>query len=86
MWRASEVVIDYDLSILSHLDTCNYEKQIHKRKLARVIGTFNLAEITSAKIDDGRLSLDEGDMAIVLVWSECNLHMCSSYLKVFCIG
>ena len=28
MWRASEVVIDYDLSIASHLDICNYEKQI----------------------------------------------------------
>ena len=28
MWRASEVVIDYDLSIASHLDRCNYEKQI----------------------------------------------------------
>ena len=28
MWRASEVVIDYDLSISSHLDRCNYEKQI----------------------------------------------------------
>ena len=28
MWRASEVVIGYDLSIASHLDRCNYEKQI----------------------------------------------------------
>ena len=28
MWRASEVVILYDLSIASHLDRCNYEKQI----------------------------------------------------------
>ena len=28
MWRASEVVIDYDLSIASHLYRCNYEKQI----------------------------------------------------------
>ena len=28
MWRASEVVIDYDLSIASHLNKCNYEKQI----------------------------------------------------------
>ena len=28
IWRASEVVIDYDLSISSHLNTCNYEKQI----------------------------------------------------------
>ena len=28
MWRASKVGIDYDLSIASHLDRCNYEKQI----------------------------------------------------------
>ena len=28
MWRASEGVIDYALSIASHLDICNYEKQI----------------------------------------------------------
>ena len=28
MWRASEVVIDYDLSIASHLNRCNYIKQI----------------------------------------------------------
>ena len=28
MWRASEVVFDYGLSIASHLDRCNYEKQI----------------------------------------------------------
>ena len=28
MRRASEVVIDYDLSIASHLNRCNYEKQI----------------------------------------------------------
>ena len=25
MWRACEVGIDYDLSIASHLDRCNYE-------------------------------------------------------------
>ena len=28
MWRASEVVIDYDLSTASHLDRCNDKKQI----------------------------------------------------------
>ena len=28
MWRASEVVNDYDLSIVSHLDPCNDEKRI----------------------------------------------------------
>ena len=39
-----------------------------------MIGTFNLAENTSAKTDDGRFCLDEADMAIVLVWSECDLH------------
>ena len=43
-------------------------------KLASVIGTINLAEITSAKTDDGRFLLDEADMTIVLVWSECGLH------------
>ena len=46
----------------------------NERKLASVIGTFNLAEITSVKTDDGRFRLDESDMAIVLVWSECDLH------------
>ena len=46
----------------------------NKRKLASVIGTFNLAEITSVKTDDGRFHLDEADMAILLVWSECDLH------------
>ena len=28
MWRASDVVVAYDLSIASHLDRCNDEKQI----------------------------------------------------------
>ena len=28
MWRASEVVNDYDLSIARHLDRCKYEKHI----------------------------------------------------------
>ena len=28
MRRASELVIDYDLSVSSHIDRCNYEKQI----------------------------------------------------------
>ena len=28
MWQASEIVIDYDLYIASHLDRCNYKKQI----------------------------------------------------------
>ena len=45
-----------------------------KRKLASVIGTFNLAEITSVKTDDGRFRLDEAVRAIVLVRSECDLH------------
>ena len=43
-------------------------------KNASVIGTFNLAEITSVKSDDGRFRLDKADMAIVLVRSECGLH------------
>ena len=46
----------------------------NKQKLASVIGTCNLAEITLVKTDDGRFCLDEDDMAIVLVWSECDLH------------
>ena len=47
-----------------------------KRKLASVIGTFNLADITSVKTEDGRFCLDEADMklAIELVWSVCDLH------------
>ena len=47
----------------------------NKLKLAIVIGTFNLHEITSVKTDVGRFCLDEADMAIVLVWSECDLHI-----------
>ena len=45
----------------------------NKRKLASVIGTFNLAEMTSVRTDDGRIRLIEADRAIVLVWSECDL-------------
>ena len=30
MWRVSEVVIDYDLSIASHLDRCNNENPINE--------------------------------------------------------
>ena len=74
MWRASEVVIDYDLSIISHLDRTIVKSKSNKQKLASVKGTFNLVEITSAKTVDGRLCLDEAYMAIVLVWSECDLH------------
>ena len=50
------------------------ESKSNKRKLASVIGTFNLVEITSVKTDDGRFRLDKVDMTIVLVWSECDLH------------
>ena len=46
----------------------------NKQKLASVIGTFYLAEITSVKTDGGRFRLDEDDKTIVLVWSECDLH------------
>ena len=46
----------------------------NKQKLASVINTFNLAEITSVKTDDGRFRADEADMVNVLVWSECDLH------------
>ena len=41
---------------------------------ASMIGTYNLADITTVKTDDGRFRLDEGDMSIVLVWSECDMH------------
>ena len=37
-----------------------------------MIGTFNLAKVTSVKTDDGRFRLDEADMTIALVWSECD--------------
>ena len=46
----------------------------NKGKLASVIGTFDLAEITLMKTDAGRFRLDKVDMTIVLVWSECVLH------------
>ena len=36
-WRASEVDIDYDLSIASHLNGCNYEKQIQQDKFDEFI-------------------------------------------------
>ena len=70
MWLASEVVIDYDLSIASHLDRCNYEKQVQLTKTCQC----DLDEITSAKTYDGRFRLNEAEMAIMLVWSECDLH------------
>ena len=46
----------------------------NKQNFASVIGTFNLAEITSVKTDDGNFHLHEADMTIVLVWSEYGLH------------
>ena len=46
----------------------------NKQKFASVIGTFNLAEISSVKTDGGRFHLLEADMTIVLVWSEYDLH------------
>ena len=46
----------------------------NKQKFASVIGTFNLAEISSVKTDVGRFNLNEADMTIVLVWSEYDLH------------
>ena len=50
------------------------ESKSNKRKLASVIGTFNLVETTSVKTNDGRFRLHEADMTSVLVWSECDLH------------
>ena len=46
----------------------------NKRKLASVIGALNLAEITSVKTDDCRFRFNEADIAIMLVWSVCDLH------------
>ena len=46
----------------------------NKHKFAGVIGTFNLAEITSVKTDDEICHLHKTDMTIVLVWSEYELH------------
>ena len=37
------------------------------------ICTFNIAEITLVKTDDGRFHVHEADMTILLVWSECDL-------------
>ena len=66
MWRASEGVIDYHLSITSHLDRCNYEKQIQQAKTCQCYRYFQVPiEITSVKTDDGRFLLDEADMTIV---------------------
>ena len=48
------------------------KNESNKQKLASLIGALNLAEILSVKTDDGRFRLDEGDMRIVLVWSECD--------------
>ena len=38
-----------------------------------MIGSSNLAEVTSVKTDDGRFRLDEADMTLAFVWSECDL-------------
>ena len=46
----------------------------NKQKFASVIGTFNPAEMTSGKTDDGTFRLDEADMTLVLIWSEYDLH------------
>ena len=59
----------------------------NKRKLESMIGTFNLAEITSVKTDDGRILLDEADMvncaSLVRVGPAYLTQMC---LSDFCIG
>ena len=46
----------------------------NEQKFASVIGTFNLAEITSVKTDGGIFHLHEADFTIVLVWSEYGLQ------------
>ena len=63
MWRASEVVIDYDLCCKSSAqERCDHEK----RKLASVLGTFNLGETTTVeKGDDCIFRHDEADVTMV---------------------
>ena len=68
MRRASEVVIDYELSITSHLpkrDAITKSKN-NKRRLASVLSTFNLGENTTLETqDDGTFGHDEADVTMI---------------------
>ena len=54
MWRASEVVINYDLSIEIHLPKRDaiIKSKSTKVKLPSVLGTFNLGENTTEETGD----------------------------------
>ena len=60
--RASGIVIDYDLSIESHLDRC-----FNKRKLPSGLGIFNRGVITTVNsVDDSKFRHDETNVITVL--------------------
>ncbi|MCG7883058.1 MAG: hypothetical protein JAY96_15870 [Candidatus Thiodiazotropha endolucinida] len=68
MRRAGEVVIDYDLSIASHLPKREaiMKSKSNKRKLASVLGTFDLGESTTMETrDDSKFLHDEADVTMV---------------------
>ena len=68
MRRASEVVIDYDISITSHLPKRDaiMKSKSNKRKLASVLGTFDLGESTTMETrDDCAFLHDEADVTMV---------------------
>ena len=69
MWRASEVVINYDLSVASHLDRCNYEKQIQWVKTCQCD-----RYLQSCRDYFSENRCYDADMTSVLVWSECDRH------------
>ena len=63
MWRASEVAIDYDLSVESHLPKRDV---IMRSKLASALGSFNLGENTTVETGDDCNSFhDEADVTMV---------------------
>ena len=66
--RASEVVIDYYLSIASHLPKREaiMKSKSNKRKLASVLGTFDLGEnVITKTADDGAFCYDEADVTMI---------------------
>ena len=68
MRRASEVVIDYDFSIASHLPKRDavMKSKLNKRKLASVLGTFDLGKSTTVETrDDCTFLHDEADVTMV---------------------
>ena len=54
IWRASKVVIDYELSIEIHLPKrdASIKRKSNKLRLASVLGTFNLGENTTEETGD----------------------------------